>query len=125
MNATPEVPVTNVLQDGTLIVLPDQCKFAADRRSAVITVTSEIQMFPDAIAELSSIKARNLAMGYAAANGVGNVCMNDNLIGPYPVNADGVPLDMVAQKEGQDLPPTHPKMQVAGYRIEVKVCTKF
>lgn len=117
--AVPETQAASPVRDGSLVVLPEHCKFSADRRSAVITVTSENPIFPDAITELSSVQARNLAMAYAASQGVGNVCMNDNIIGPYPVNGDGVSLEQL------NLPPTHPDMRVGSYRVDVKVCTKF
>ncbi len=47
--------------------------------------------------------------------------LNDNVIGPYAINEDGVSIDLVKGADGKPLPQSHPKMQPAFYQITVKV----
>jgi hypothetical protein len=110
-----------------LSVVEDQCTFAADRRSGKIVVTSTNENFGGAIEDLSQKPARDLALAYAATNGVSDARINGNVIGPYAVNVDGVPLENVPATMPQlaEIPPAHPKMQPASYRLDVPVCTKL
>lgn len=111
---------------GNLFVVESQCKFAADRSKGTIVVeSSEDRDFPKAIDELAGTDARNLALGYAAQQGVPDPRINGNLIGPYAVNAKGLPLDQVADANGQPLAPTHLDMQPASYRVDVLICRKL
>jgi hypothetical protein len=66
-----------------------------------------------------------MAIGYAAKQGVPDPRVNGNLDGPYAVNDDGQSLDEVKDDSGNSLPPAHPKMQPAAYRVAVPVCRKL
>lgn len=94
-----------------------------DRSKCIVTVESDIDgpSFGDAFAELESMQAVQLAQRFAAEHGCSPPCLNGNKIGPYPVNSDNVPLDMVKGETGAPLPPQHPKMQPKRYRIEVPI----
>ncbi len=107
------------------MVLEDECQFAADNSKATIFLENQNLDFPRAIEELGSVDSRNLAIGYASKCGVGDARQNGNIIGPYAVNEDGVPLDEVADQRGKPYPPQHPKMQPRKYRVEVPICRKL
>jgi hypothetical protein len=110
-----------------MVVLAPACRFSADRSHGTVVVEStETQNFPLAIERLRSVDARNLAVGYAATQGMSDPRVNGNADAPYPVNAKGMPLDEVGNDEnGQPLPPAHPDRQPAAYRIDVPVCKKL
>lgn len=111
---------------GNLFVVESQCKFAADRSTAMIMIeSSEDREFPKAIDELAGTDARNLALGYAAQKGVPDPRINGNTIGPYAVNSKGVPVDKASEAAGQVLDVTHADMQPASYRCEVPICRKL
>jgi len=115
----------SILVSGTLVVDEANSKFASDRGHAKIIIKSNRANFAEAIDELGSIAARNLAIGYAATHGVADPRLNGNVVGPYPLNREGVPLDKVADEHGEPLPPRHPKMQPASYAVEVPICRKL
>jgi hypothetical protein len=101
------------------------CQFHADRSRGMVVVESDAEgpPFTQSFAELESVDARTLAQGYAATQGVVSARINGNLSSPYPVNAQGEPLDAVKGPDGSPLPAAHPRMQPSKYRIDVPVCT--
>ena len=66
--------------------------------------------------------ARALAQGYAAQLGIAPAFINGNVIGPYPVNKEGLSLEHVRDEHGHPLPANHARMQPARYRVDVPVC---
>jgi hypothetical protein len=111
---------------GNMFVVEQACQFAADRSTGTIVVEStEDRDFPKAIGELGGTDARNLALGFAAQQGVADPRVNGTLVGPYPVNQKGIPIDKVADENGQPLPPAHPDMQPSAYRVDVPVCRRL
>jgi hypothetical protein len=109
-----------------MTVVEELCTFSADMSSGKIVIQStEDENFAQAIEELGSVEARNMALGHAARQGVATPGINGNLDGPYAVNEDGQSLDEVKDEEGNALPPGHPKMQPAAYRVAVPVCRKM
>lgn len=113
------------LDEVPIVVLESECAFSADNSKASIVLEHQGTNFPRAIEELVSTDARNLALQYASAAGVGDARLNGNVEGPYPVNEDGVSLDEVKGAGNKPLPPQHPKMQPARYRVSVPVCRKL
>lgn len=113
-----------VLRRGNLFVADEKLDVSSDGNSAVVTIGCDNPQHNLAIEELQSTDARHLATAYAAQQGMGDPRINGNLIGPYPINHAGKPLDQMTDDQGQPLPPTHQDMQVAAYRVGVPVCRK-
>ena len=113
--------------DGTLTIVedPKQTKFSADRSQGTIVVESSESNFPKAIDELSSVRARNLALQYAATQGVSGPCINGSVGSAYPVNANGLTQEQVKEASADPLPPQHPDLQPFRYRVDVPVCRHF
>jgi len=105
-------------------IVEGACEFSPDMSRGVVVVESDAGQgeFSKAFDELNALDARNFAIGYASMRGMGAVRINGNVIGPYPVNGEGLPLDMVKDDKGFALPQTHPRMQPARYRLSVPVC---
>lgn len=93
--------------------------FAPSRATGSVTVRSDDPNFPRAFEELKSTDAKNAGLAYAATQGVANPRINGNIVGPYPVNADGVSLDEVKVPPGT--PPDDPRLQPWRYQIDVPV----
>lgn len=109
-----------------LFVVVEQCKFAADRSAATITVEARRRdNFSLAIEDLQGTPARHLAISFAAQQGVPDPRQNGNVVGPYPVNSEGTPLENVVDQAGQPLPQQDPRMQPAAYRVDVPVCRRL
>lgn len=110
-----------------LSVVEKASRFEADLSRGVVVIESDDTNFPMAIDELSSVEARNRAIGFAAVNGMGDPRINGNVVGPYAINNDGVPLEAVRDpvNPAVSLPPTHPKMQPARYRADVPVTRRL
>lgn len=109
-----------------LHVVEAACRFSQDRAQATIFIESDITHdFPAAIEGLSSTEARNLALGYAAQSGVPDPRLNGNVPHPFPINSEGLSLEQVRDEVGNSLPPQHPRMQIARFRVEVPVCRKL
>lgn len=109
-----------------LHVVEAACQLAADRSRGTIVLESDItDNFPQAIEELGSTEARNLALGFAAQCGVPDPRINGQTPGAYPINAQGASLDAVRDGQGNSLPPQHPLMQIARYRIDMPICRKL
>ena len=109
-----------------LQVVEQATKFTSDRSHGTVVIESDItQQFPMAIEELGSVDARNLAIGFAAAHGVPDPRINGQTPGAYPINMDGLSLEMVKGEDGKPLPPQSPKMQPARYRIDIPICRKL
>jgi hypothetical protein len=106
-----------------LQVVGPACVFSQDKNTGSIAVQSDRTgpPFQAAFDELNEISARQLALKYASEQGVAGARQNGNVVGPYPVNGEGLPLDLVRDEQGRPLPQTHPRMQPVVYRIEVPV----
>lgn len=106
-----------------LSVVPEACVPTPDGSRATVVVESDITgNFAEAIEELSSVKGRECALWYARQHlGIAPAHMNGNVIGPYAVSSEGLPLEQVRGDRGEVLPQTHPKMQPAKYRVDVPV----
>jgi hypothetical protein len=102
------------------------CQFQPDRSKGVVVVESDLGSsggsFQQAFSELESQDAVNVAQRYAVQCGCAPARLNGNKIGPYPVNSEGLSLEHVKDGNGNPLPPQHPRMQPARYRLDVPVC---
>lgn len=108
-----------------LSVVTNACHLEPDRSRGKVVLESSFGAgeFPQAFEELQALSARQYAQSVAAQNGVTAPRINGNVVGPYPVNSEGLPLEEVKDGEGKPLPATHPRMQVAKYRIDVPVAS--
>lgn len=106
-----------------LSVVESACDFSGDlsRGNVVLESDCDGPPFNEAHDELKGRDAVTTAQAYAAQRGCSPAHLNGQPIGPYPVNADGEPLDRVRDGKGDALPQTHPRMQPARYRIDVPV----
>lgn len=109
---------------GTLFVVDSECSWSADHSTAIIVVESTSDNFPQAIDELKDAAARNLAVSYAAKNGIADPSINDIPVGPYAINCDGKPIEGLDPAMDK-LPPDHPKKQPVAYRTEIKVTRRM
>ena len=107
----------------SLLIVEKACSVTPDRSRGVIVVESDNvgPPFTEAFHELDGQDARSLAQGYAAQLGVAPAFINGNVIGPYPVNKEGMSLEHVRDGDGHPLPANHERMQPARYRIDVPV----
>jgi len=107
----------------SLNVVENACTFTGDRSRGVVVIESDAPgpPFTESFHELDSTDARNLALQFSAGCGLAPPRINGNVIGPYPINGEGLSLEHVKDGQGQPLPPQHPRMQVARYRIDVPV----
>lgn len=105
--------------------IADACELSPARDRGTICIESDCGPgnFAAAFDELNALEARQYAQSVASANGVTSPRINGNVIGPYPVNAEGIPLDKVAGPDGKKLPAAHPSMQPNRYRIDVPVAS--
>ncbi len=109
-----------------LTVIEDACKFTEDGGQGVVCIQSDrASQFNIAIEELQAVESRNLAVRYAASRGMGDPRINGNIGYPYPVNSRGVSLEQVRDESGKSLPPQHPEMQPARYRVDVPVTRRL
>jgi hypothetical protein len=107
-----------------LFVREDLSKFADDLGSGIVVLESdERHNFPLAIENLRSMDARNLAIGYAAKVGCSDPRVNGVSSSAYAVNQDGETLEKIATDT--ELPPKHPKRQIAAYRVDIPICKKL
>lgn len=106
-----------------LIVIDDRCTYTADRTRGVIVLRSDVEgpPFTQAFTELDSMDARNMACTHGSQNGLGTAHINGNIIGPYPVNAEGLSLENIRDGQGNPLPQTHPRMQPKWYQADIPV----
>tara|TARA_Y100000310_G_C20453010_1_gene701671 strand:- start:429 stop:764 length:336 start_codon:yes stop_codon:yes gene_type:complete len=108
-----------------LFVREDLSKFTDDLGSGIVVLESDEQHeFPVAIEDLRSMSARNMAIGYAAKLGCADPRVNGIASPAYAVNQDGESLEKIAAEE-RDLPPKHPRRQVAAYRVDIPICKKL
>jgi hypothetical protein len=107
-----------------LNVVEPRCDFTPGMERGNVVVESDVEgpYFQNAFDELNDPSARTLAQQYAAQRGCAPAWLNGNIVGPYPVNREGLPLDEVKGPNGQALPQTHPRMQPHRYQITVPVC---
>jgi hypothetical protein len=109
-----------------LHIVEAACQFTQDYASGVVVLESDItDHFPSAIEELGTTEARNMSLGFAAQKGCPDPRINGQTAGAYPINVEGLPLEQVRGEDGQALPPQHPRMQVARYRIDIPVCRRL
>jgi len=109
-----------------LHIVEQGSRFAPDNGSGIVMLESDItDHFPNAIEELQSTEAKNLAVQFASQRGVADPRLNGMSPGVYPINAEGVSLDQVAGEDGQALHPAHPRMQVARYRADISITRKL
>ena len=107
-----------------LFVREDLSKFADDLGSGIVVLESDEQHdFPNAIESLRSMDARNMAIGYAAKLGCSDPRVNGVASPAYAVNQKGESLEKLAADS--DIPPLHPRRQVAAYRVDIPVCKKL
>ena len=106
-----------------LLVVEGASQFTPDRARGVVVVESDCEgpPFTEAFHELDSQESRQVAQGYAAQMGVAPAFINGNVIGPYPVNSEGLSLEHVRDDQGRPLPQNHPRMQPKRYRVDVPV----
>lgn len=107
---------------------PYGTKFSEDMSHGTVVVESDAQPrrgSNNAIDELQSTAARNLAIGHAAQRGMADPRLNGMTVPTYPVNQKGIPLDQVRDDKGQQLPPVHPEMKVWRFRAEIQVTRKL
>jgi hypothetical protein len=111
----------------TLQVVEAACSFANDFSSGQVVIESSItDQFAQAIDELGGTEARNLAIHFAARCGCSDPRINGSPGGAYPINKHGQSLDQVRdQASGQPLPPQHPDMQIARYRVDIPICKRL
>jgi hypothetical protein len=104
-------------------VVEQACVFQPDMSKGTVVLESDVEgpNFSQAFDELNGMDARSIAQAFAASKGCAPAYLNGNVVGPYPINSQGFPLDMVRSENGQPLPQTHPLMQPARYRLEVPV----
>lgn len=105
-----------------LRVIEAESVAAPDGSRAKVVVESDLggPPFQGAFDELKEgMAARVAAMGWAVSKGVAPAHMNGNVIGPYPVNAEGLPLERVRGPAGEPLPMAHARMQPWRYRVDV------
>ena len=102
-------------------IIENATSYTPDMSRGTVVVESDHGMgkFPEAMEELSGNEAKHFALASVAHMGLTHI--NGNVIGPYPVNAQGIVLDM----NNTELPPTHPDRQPSRYRIDVPVTRKF
>src|SRR3954469_14600933 len=94
-------------------VVEDRCEFSGDMRAGKIVVESAYENTPEnfqkAFHELQEgAAARQLAIQYAATQGMASPRINGNVVGPYAVNAEGVPLEEVRGPKNETFMPAHP-----------------
>lgn len=106
-----------------LSIVEKASRFTPDFGSGVVVVESNYGEgeFARAIDELSSMAARNTAIGFAAAQGMSDPRLNGMHQHPYPINSKGYSLEIVRGANGEALLPVHPDMQPARYRIDVSL----
>jgi len=103
-------------------------RFTEDRSRGIVVLASDQGKpgnFSAAIDELNSVEARNKALGFANAHGVGDARINGSPGSPYAVNREGIPLENVRDEHGQTIPLTDPRMHVRGYHIEIPVTRRL
>lgn len=110
-----------------LHVIAEACEMLPDNSKGSVVLESDCSgpPFHAAFEELSGRVAIDAAMSHAALLGMGSPYLNGNIDGPYPVNSEGLPLDMVRDSKGGSLPVTHPRMQVYRYRVTVPLTRSF
>lgn len=104
-------------------VVESACQFMPDLSRGTVVLESDVEGpdFSSAFDELGALEARGMAQAYAASRGCAPAYINGNVVGPYPVNSQGLPLDEVRGQKSEVLPQQHPRMQPARYRLEVLV----
>lgn len=106
-----------------LKIVQSACVFSPDRGRGVVVVESDCSgpPFLEAFNELEGQAAVQMAQAFAASLGCAPAYLNGNKIGPYPVNSEGKSMEHVRGENGEVLPPQHPLMQPANYRVDIPV----
>ena len=112
-----------------LHVVEPACQQAPDNSAYTVVLESDrVDHFPTAIEELQSSEAKHLAIGHAAKSGCSNPCLTMSVNASqsaYAINSEGLLLDQVRGEHGEELPPLHPRKQVARYRIDIPIVRKM
>lgn len=110
-----------------LQIVEAACRFEPDMSRGLVVIESDQGSghFQQAFFELESQDARHLALGYAARAGMGDTRINGNLSGIYPINSEGLSLELVRDEKQQPLPQTHARMQPHRYRVDVPVTRRL
>jgi hypothetical protein len=110
-----------------LLVVENACTQTADGSQGVIVIESDCDgpPFTEAFQELESADARRLAQSFAQKAGIAPAHINGNVLGPYPVNFEGLSLEHVKDGKGKPLPASDKRMQPARYRVDVPVIRPF
>jgi hypothetical protein len=100
-----------------LYVVEDSCVIDKELRNGKIVVESDQKSGSDALAELDSQEARQLALSYAVSKGVSGASIN------------GIGRSYAATKEGSEITPDDaratPPKTVHRYRTEIPVIRKI
>ena len=109
-----------------LQVVEPACTFDAELANGVVVIESdEVENFGLAIEELTHADAKRLARAYATTRGCTPCACKPDSTSAYPINAEGLGLEDVRDEQNNPLPATHPRMQVARYRIDVPVVRRM
>lgn len=110
-----------------LQVVEKACRFTEDLAEGVVVLESDITEpnFAGAIEELQGAGAKQMAVGVGSRLGCSPCACKPHGAGAYPINAEGLPLDQVVGEDKKPLPPQHPRMQVARYRVDVPVARRL
>ena len=110
-----------------LQVVEQASKVDESGSDAVVVVESdEVTNFGLAIEELQSSTAKHMACQWASQKGLAPAACKPHGAGAYPINGEGLSLEYVLDEETKEpLPPQHPRMQPARYRIDVPVARRL
>jgi hypothetical protein len=100
-----------------LRVVPEKSYVGTEKGSVVIECeTNDVHQAHE---HLQSIKAKKMALDYAAQKGLVPPSINGNVQGPYPVNEEGQDYAEAFEKYGLDV---NKNFKISKYRITVPVC---
>jgi len=104
-------------------VVESETTWSPDKGQGLVVIESELADFGAAIEELTGIRAKHLALEYAAKQGCANPHLNGLTMSAYPINRHGAVLDLQpVGPDGAALPLNHPDRQPQAYRVDVPVC---
>lgn len=108
-------------------VVEQASKIDENGAEAVVVIESdEVRNFGLAIEELNGAGAKQLACQWASSKGLAPAACKPHGAGAYPINGEGLSLELVVDEATkQPLPPQHPRMQPARYRVDVPVARRL